>query len=115
NDHHYLSFDEMLNILNKKEDSLITVQWDKYKYQPDFDTVGLSKLLDKMGIDYSKKSENNIFKLNREDFVRESQSVNIRLIKCLEDNKLPNKSIFIFLLPQNHNLPEVKKLFFNNK
>lgn len=113
NDRHYLSFNEILTELNENSDTLIETQWDNYRYQPDFDTTGLYTILKRMGVSehYKEVRKQDVEKMFREQFVEESQAVNNRLNNCLIEKKLPQKAIYLFLIPQEHNSKEVMELY----
>lgn len=104
-DEHYLSFDEILALLNKSKDSLIVIQWDKYQYQPDFDTTGLYAAIEKIGWGdkYETLLKQDISSLSREEFVKKAQSTDNRHNECLRTYNFPESPLYFFLLPLSHN------------
>lgn len=111
----YLHFDKMIYLLNKRKSRKIKVKYDAYDYEFTWDTTGLSQVLLNREIKTKVKRALKRVTLNRKKFINASQKFNQRAKKCLVQNELPEKSIYLYLLPQEHNSEKIKGLIVEAK
>jgi hypothetical protein len=102
----------MIALLEKRKHNKIKMVYDKYTFHKNWDTTGLHNIL-KRNATTKKLQKLYFFKvsdLSREKMISKSQKFNNRTVKCLRNNNLPRESIYLFLLPLDHNSPEIFEL-----
>jgi hypothetical protein len=127
-DHHNnpLAFSKLISLLSEKKSSEVKVLQSEYDYIPHWDSTGISNHRLSSSRDDSiynyfaqKVQPAGAHQVNKLFYARAFEAVlfaeDYIYKNCLQEHKLPNDPLYLFLVPQEHNELRIKSLLKSAK